>query len=114
MLERIRLLAPYWAKNEYSLEASYRSFFTVLDQQERIDELGLPHKISFSRYSELIRFSTKGWVQQSLLAKCNMAVRRSIDSGIGLLPTDFAGKVRTMLPRSLERTIMRWLSGRKY
>ncbi|CAH1552801.1 glycosyltransferase [Vibrio rotiferianus] len=104
--------ARLYARNFYSLEASYRTFFNVLDRDGVVDKCKVAHKISFSETSSIVTYGTKGWVELTLIAKLSSKSRRVINTAIGLFPASLTGKVRSMLPRWLEIRLMSWLLGK--
>ncbi|QLE86081.1 glycosyltransferase [Shewanella sp. Scap07] len=110
--DTISELAPLYARAFFSLEASYRSIFNVLDCHGHIDRTKAPHKISFSATSELVSFGTKGWVSLPILARINCQLKLCFNLGIGLFSPKFTAKVRKALPNWLERKLMQWLLGR--
>ncbi|WP_119977535.1 glycosyltransferase [Shewanella algidipiscicola] len=109
---RIAELAPIYARAFYSLEASYRTFFNVLDRQNVIDTCKAPHKISFSATSDLIANCTKGWVALSWFDNLNWKLRGVTTRLIGCFSPEFTSKVRQSLPKWLEKRVMIWLLGK--
>ncbi|WP_108947103.1 glycosyltransferase [Shewanella halifaxensis] len=105
-------LAPLYARAFYSLEASYRTFFNVLDRQGIIDRNKAPHKISYRTTSDLITYGTKGWVELPLIRKVFCHCRYLTNWTIGLFPTKVTSMVRRALPKRLERVVMIWLLGK--
>jgi glycosyltransferase involved in cell wall biosynthesis len=54
-------LSHIYAMNEFSIESSYRSFFNVFDKSGLIDDLAIPHKITFISNKEESNVLNKGW-----------------------------------------------------
>jgi hypothetical protein len=53
--------ARFYAQNEFSLEASYRSFFNAFDAGGLLDKWQIPHKISFKRDASSFFCEEKRW-----------------------------------------------------
>jgi len=60
-LTRLSRTAYLHARNHFSLEACFRSFYQVFKKQGLIDQWTMPHKISFSKCSALLHSSRQAW-----------------------------------------------------
>jgi hypothetical protein len=108
LLTRMSRLAPTYARNTYSLEASYGSFFSVLNRIGMIDKTGSPHKISFAATSAIIEKELRSWSDFSLLEKSVATTKRSLNILASALP---AGPRRT-IGKITPRRFKRWIHSR--
>ncbi|WP_147302240.1 glycosyltransferase [Thalassotalea euphylliae] len=104
-------MAPLYARNEYSIEASFASIFNVLDKQGVIDTHKIAHKLSFAKESEIVNLGSKGWFRLSPMQRLNRLMVFLFHKTVGLMPPKFTAKVAQLLPNRIERLIIRWLLG---
>ncbi|WP_426415793.1 glycosyltransferase [Aestuariirhabdus sp. LZHN29] len=112
LLKTMSEFAPIYCRNEFSLEASYFSFFSVLNQQGLIDRWSLPHKISFSKKSAIVNFASKGWHDLTITQKLNHKIRASVNGLVDFLPNHWPHKIAKILPGHVKNLLVRWLTAR--
>ncbi len=113
-LNALSVSASDYAREVFSLQASYKSFHEVFERHGMLDRSVMPDQVRLAERSELIKHAITCRSERNVFKRSADAVRCSVMSLIEALPADFTGKVRALLPARLERWIMRWLSGWKY
>jgi hypothetical protein len=108
VLTRMSKLAPLYARNVFSLEASYGSFFTVLERMGMVDKTGIPHKISFAEGSAIIELASRGWGDLSLRERILATTRRNLYTLAGRMPDGFRKTLGKIIPRRFKQ----WLISR--
>ncbi|MCG6889321.1 MAG: glycosyltransferase, partial [Gammaproteobacteria bacterium] len=108
VLSRMSQLAPLYARNFFSLEASYGSFFSVLDKIGVVDKTGVPHKISFSEGSAIIKMASRGWRDMSLRERVLATVRRNLYTLADWMPDGLRKTLAKIMPGRFKQ----WLISR--
>ncbi len=98
-LARMSQLAPLYARNLFSLEASYSSFFSVLEGMGLVDKTGIPHKISFAKRSPIIEAASRGWSDLSLWERGMRISRSKLYTLARRMPSGFRRKLGKIMPR---------------
>ena len=107
---RLSEMAPIFARNRFSLESSYHSFFQICKTIGVIDSAGVAHKISLASRSLII----DGDPNAVLNAHSPWSIKRiTAVSTIKLLdwfvPTNVRAWLNRELPPRLTRAIVKWL-----
>lgn len=108
VLARMSQLAPLYARNVFSLEASYGSFFTVLERMGMVDKTGVPHKISFAEGSAIIELASRGWGELSLRERILATAKRNLYTLAGWMPDGLRKTLGKIMPRRFKQ----WLISR--
>jgi glycosyltransferase involved in cell wall biosynthesis len=108
-LSRISQLAPLYARNAFSLEASYGSFFSVLEKMGLVDKTGIPHKISFAERSDIIDLASRGWSDWSLKEKFMYTANKNLYALADRMPKGLRKTIGKVMPRRFKQ----WLISRK-
>jgi glycosyltransferase involved in cell wall biosynthesis len=109
-LKRLGWIARLYAQNEFSLEASYHSFFSVLDKLGLIDEIGAQHKISFKKESQIITNQYKTWKDYNIAKKIKFVWKRCFSFGVNIIPTQVKAVIVPLLPNWLANRLIRWMT----
>ena len=109
-LRQLSKLAPIFARNRFSLEASYHSFFQICKAIGIVDQAGVAHKISLSLRSKVIDETPESFLSA---LKARSIKRITAIATIALLnwfvPTKARAWLNRELPPWLSRAIVKWL-----
>lgn len=108
-LTRMSKLAPLYARNVFSLEASYGSFFSVLEKMGMVDKTGIPHKISFAEGSAIIELASRGWGDLNLRERIMATTRRNLYMLADSMPIGLRRALGKIMPSRFKQ----WLISRK-
>ena len=108
-LIQLRKTASLYARNEFSLERSFASFFAALDKRGIIDRIGVAHKIALSTISAIIEDNNRGWQDYSRRDKAIKIVQKCIVSIINIIPASGRAELVARLPKSLTKILIRLL-----
>jgi len=109
-LRQLSQLAPLFARNRFSLEASYHSFFQICKAIGTVDRAGVAHKIALSSRSAIIDDSPDSvsfvrdlWTIKGLTAVVTLKL---LD---WFVPTTVRAWLNRALPPWFTRAIVKWL-----
>lgn len=109
-LRQLSKLAPIFARNRFSLEASYHSFFQICKAIGIVDQAGVAHKISLSLRSKVIDETPESFLSA---LEARSIKRITAIATIALLnwfvPTKARAWLNRELPPWLSRAIVKWL-----
>lgn len=109
-MSQLSKLAPIFARNRFSLEASYHSFFQVCKAIGIVDQAGVTHKISLSLRSQIIDETPESFLS---VQKARSIKRITAIATITLMnlfvPTKARAWLNRELPPWLSRAIVKWL-----
>lgn len=103
-----RYYAPIYARMQFSLEASYHSFFSILRKMGLVDLLGLPHKIALSKHTTFSEPSKAKYKISGFLPLLRVKVLAKL---LDVIPQSSKNKLRSFLPSWLERKLLRLFFG---
>lgn len=111
LMSQIQTFAPLYARNEFSLEASYHSFFSVLARKNLIDAFELPHKISLKKHSHIVTTQSRGWSDLSVVEKWLFMAKKAFTWGVDVLPNPIRELIVKCIPNWMAKRLMRWIIG---
>ena len=109
-MSQLSKLAPIFARNRFSLEASYHSFFQICKAIGTVDRAGVAHKIALSSRSIIIDSAT-----DSASNARNLWTIKGLTTVVTLklldwfVPTNVRAWLNRELPPWLSRAIVKWL-----